>query len=613
MADTRRGPLSRFFIGIWNTLNFTRRLVLNLIFLAILVFVLAALFQSRPALQDQTALVLDLEGAIVEQYSTAATERALDRLSGSDRKEIQLRDVLRTIDAATRDARIGRIVLIPDNLTGAGASTLREIGQALDRFRAAGKPVTTIANDLGQGQFFLAAHSNEILLDPEGGVVLTGLSSHRSYFKEALDKLGVTVHLIKVGQYKSAAEPYVMNEASEAAKRADAEWMGDLWGQYLAEVAGLRKIDAARIAEDIAHYDERLAAHQGDLAALALDQKLIDRIATRAEARQWLREQGVPAEGDSFRQIGWQQYHAQLPPQLPASEKIAVIVAEGTILPGNQPQGSIGGNSTAQLIRGAREDETVKALVLRVSSPGGDSVASELIRREVEQTRAAGKPVIVSMGDYAASGGYWISMNADEIYAQPTTITGSIGIFGLFPRIPDTLAKIGVHTDGIATTPLADAFDIRQPLTPQVESILTTIIGRGYRQFIGRVAEARNRTPEQIDAIAQGHVWTGSQALERGLVDKLGGLDAAIAAAAARAGLPADVQVTYVEPPLSAWDRLALSLSGSEALAGIASGSRLPWSTAWLSTEEVRQAGAVLESMRGRRFGMFAHCFCELR
>ncbi|ANB18406.1 signal peptide peptidase SppA [Dokdonella koreensis] len=613
MADTRRGPLLRFIIGIWNTLNFARRLVLNLVFLAILVFVLAAIFQSRPALQQQTALVLDLEGAIVEQYSTAATERALDKLTGSERKEIQLRDILRTIDAAARDARIGRIVLIPDNLTAAGPSTLREVGQALDRFRQAGKPVTTIANDLGQGQFFLAAHSDQILLDPEGGVVLTGFASYQSYFKDALDKLGVTVHLIKVGEYKSAAEPFVLNQASEAAKRADREWMGDLWREYVTEVATLRKIDPARLEDDIARYDERLAAHQGDLAALALDQKLVDRIATRAEARQWLREQGVPAEGDSFRQVDWQQYYGQLPPELPASEKLAVIVAEGTILPGNQPQGSIGGSSTAQLIRGAREDETVKALVLRVSSPGGDSVASEMIRREIEQTRAAGKPVVVSMGDYAASGGYWISMNADEIFAQPTTITGSIGIFGLFPRIPDTLAKIGIHTDGIGTTPLAGAFDIRQPLSPQVESILTSVIGRGYQQFIGRVAEARNRTPEQIDAVAQGHVWTGNQALERGLVDKLGGLDEAIAAAAARAGLPPNVQVSYVERPLSAWDRLALSLSSSQALAGIASQTGLHWPAALLPAQEMRQAATVLDSLRGRRFGMFAHCFCELR
>ncbi|MEO8459525.1 MAG: signal peptide peptidase SppA [Dokdonella sp.] len=612
MVEKTRGPFTRFVVGIWNAVNFTRQLVFNLIFVFVLIALVGALFARHPTLAPNTALVLELHGNIVEQYSADPTDRAISRARGDEIREVQLRDVLRTIAAAIDDKHIGRIVLIPDDIA-AGPSTLREIGAALDRFRASGKPVTTVSRGLDQGQYFLAVHSDRILLDPEGSVMLLGYANYRSYFKDALDKLGVDVHLIKVGAYKSAAEPYVLNQASDAAKQADREWMGDLWQEYLGEVASARKLDAATITNDIAHADELVAAHHGDMAQLALDRKLVDQLATREQARQWLRDDGVPADGDTFRQVDYNDYLSMLPPEISlAQQQVAVIVAEGEILGGDQPPGTIGGESTARLIRSARTDDSVGAVVLRVNSPGGDSDASELIRREVAQTRAAGKPVIVSMGDYAASGGYWIAMNGDEIWAQPTTITGSIGIYGLLATIPEALDKIGVRTDGIGTTPLAGALDIRRPLSPQVESILTSIIGRGYQQFITRVAKARGRTPEQIDAIAQGHVWTGNQAKERGLVDKLGGLDQAIAAAAARAKFAPGYAVRYVEPALSTWERIVLTLGNSNALASAigASGLRLP--LAWIPSSELRQALATAEALRGKRFSMFAHCFCDL-
>ena len=361
------------------------------------------------------------------------------------------------------------------------------------------------------------------------------------------------MHLIKVGTFKSAAEPYILNAASDAAKEADSYWMGGIWQEYLSEIAALRKLDAVKISDDIAHYDERVTARQGDLAQLALDQKLVDKLATRAEARAMLRAKGVADGDEGFRQVDFTHYltivGADRLPHLGA--EVAVVIAQGEIVPGEQPPGRIGGQSTAQLVRAAREDDKVKAIVLRVNSPGGETHASELIRREVVQTREAGKPVIVSMGDVAASGGYWISMDADEIWAQPTTITGSIGIFGLFVTVPDTLAKLGIHTDGIGTTPLAGTLDIRRPLSPQLEAILNSVIKRGYSEFIGKVANARKQTPEQINAIAQGRVWSGSQAQERGLVDKLGGLDDAIAAAAARAKLGKNFSVRYVEREMS--------------------------------------------------------------
>lgn len=464
MSPEQPGIISRLLHGFWNALNFTRRLVFNLIFLILLIAFIGAFFASRPMLAPRTALVLNPKGAIVEQYSADPAQRALSNLAGNGTKEVQLRDVLSVIQTATKDPRIERIVLIPDEIEGAGLATLRDIGMALDRFRAGGKEVIAVSGGMDQNQYFLAAHANEILLDPDGSVLLEGFANYRSYFKDALDKLGVDVHLIKVGTFKSAAEPYVLNEASAAAKNADSYWMGGIWQEYLNEIAALRTLDAAKISDDIAHYDERVTAQQGDLAQLALAQKLVDKLATRAEARAMLRAKGVADGDEGFRQIDFTRYLATLGadhlPRLGA--EVAVVVAQGEIVPGEQPPGRIGGQSTAQLVRSAREDDKVKAIVLRVNSPGGETHASELIRREVTQARKAGKPVVVSMGDVAASGGYWISMDADEIWAQPTTITGSIGIFGLFVTVPETLAKLGIHTDGIGTTPLAGSLDIRR-------------------------------------------------------------------------------------------------------------------------------------------------------
>ncbi len=615
MSSSNPGVIRRFFVGLWNTLNFTRLLVFNLIFLIVLFLFLGAIFTSRSILAPRTALVLDPKGAIVEQYSSDPAQRALANLAGDGSREVQLRDVLSVIDAATKDARIERIVLIPDEIDGAGLATLRDIGSALDRFRAAGKVVVAVSGGMNQNQYYLAAHANRILLDPDGSVELEGFANYRSYFKDALDKLGVDVHLIRVGTFKSAGEPYILNAASEAAKEADSYWMGGIWQEYLSEIAALRKLDVAKISDDIAHYDDRVTAHEGDLAKLALDQGLVDDLATRTEARAQLRALGVADGKEGFRQVDFTDYLATLGknglPRLGA--EVAVVVAQGDILPGDQPAGRIGGQSTAQLVRAAREDDKVKAIVLRVNSPGGESHASELIRREVAQARKAHKPVIVSMGDVAASGGYWISMDADEIWAQPTTITGSIGIYALFVTVPETLAKLGIHTDGVGTTSLAGTLDIRRPLSPQLETIVTSVIKRGYGDFVGRVAKARGKTPEQIDAIAQGRVWSGSQAKERGLVDKLGGLDDAIAAAAARAHLGNDYSVQYVEHEMSTWERLALNYSNNTALSRIARYAGFALPRGMFSSADVSQVAAVVETLRGKRYGVFARCFCELR
>lgn len=610
MSDKSPGVIRRLFRGLWNALDFSRRLVLNLVFLIIAFVILASLLRSSPTLDARTALVLDPKGAIVEQYSTDAAERALSNMTGDGVKEVQLRDLLRTIERAAADARIERIVLVPDQVVG-GLSTLREVGQALDRFRETGKDVVVVSEGMGQSQYYLAAHANEILLDPYGSVVLEGLASYRSYYRDALDKLGVDVHLIKVGEYKSAAEPLILNKASDEAKEAERYWMGGIWNEVVGEVAAMRGIEPATLHDDIASLDHQIVAYKGDLAKLALERRLVDKLATRADARELLKAKGEPsADGETFRQVNWSDYLGMQVNLPDARPQVGVVVAQGNIVQGEQAQGTVGAVSTAQLIRRAREDDAIKALVLRVDSPGGDVYASEVIRREVEMTRAAGKPVVVSMGDVAASGGYWISMNADEIWAQPTTITGSIGIFGLFVTIPDALEKIGVHTDGVGTTPIAGAFDIRRPFNPQLETIITSVIQKGYRDFIGQVAEARGKTDAEIDAVARGRVWSGAQAKERGLVDKLGGLEQAIQAAAGRAGIGEGFRVGYVEREPSTWERLALGFSQSEAAARLARWTGLGVPAAWLPKAEIEQTIGLLRTLGGNRYGVVAHCFC---
>lgn len=615
MEPKKRGVLASIVIGIWAAFNFIRRFVFGVIALFLLIAFLVAIRSSTPKLQDRTALVLDPKGSIVEQYANDAMQRALSGALGDRARQSQLRDIVRAIDGAAKDPRIARIVLKPDGIDSAGVSTLREIGAALDRFKASGKQIVAVSDGMTQSQYYLAAHANTILLHPDSleGVLITGFGSFRTYFKDALDWLGVDVHLFRVGEYKSYAEPYIRNDASPDAKEAALFWMNGVWGDFVKDIATARHLDAAKLTALTDNYADAVTAAHGDMAKLALDNKLVDRLATPDQARDWLITQGVKDE-HTFRQINFQDYANMLDRDKPLDKRplVAVVVAEGEILGGDQPQGTVGGDSTAKLIRRAREDDAVKAIVLRVNSPGGDAFASELIRREVELTKQAHKPIIVSMGDVAASGGYWISMDGDQIFAEPTTITGSIGIFGLFFGIPNTLAKIGIHTDGVGTTPLAGAIDPRRALDPKIGATIQAVIDKGYQDFIHKVAAARHKTPEQIDAIARGRVWSGAQALDRGLVDKLGGLEDAIAAAVKVANLGTNYRVSYVEKPLSTWERLAMNL-GNNALAGYAHAVLPDMPIGLLAQPDVRDQLKLLQSMQSKKLGVYAYCFCQMR
>jgi protease IV len=599
-------------------INIVRLVLINLMFFGFLFLFLLLIVGIGAAkhgtdIQDSSVLLLKPQGRLVEQYSINPLQRAISKLSGDEPKEVQLRDLISAIDAATKDSRITRIVLDPGELQAGGFAGLTELGAALDRFRAAGKPVVVWAPSMDQYQYLLAAHADRILLDPQGGLLITGLANYRLFYKDLLDKLGVDVHLFRVGQFKSAAEPFILDHASPESKEADGYWMGGLWDGYIDTVAKLRKLDPAVVRADIDQLPDRIAAAQGDLAKLALDEHLIDGLATREDLTEMLRSQGVPAGkgGHGFRNVNLDRYVANIPSRSKLTDSgVTVVVAEGEITSGEQPAGSIGGESTAALIRAAREDKRTKALVLRVNSPGGEVYAAEEIRREVEQTRKAGIPVIVSMGDVAASGGYWISMNADKIYAEPNTITGSIGIFGLYYTVPNTLAKLGINTDGVGTTPLAGAFDITRPLDPKIGGVIQSVINKGYHDFVGGVAQARGKDYAAIDAIAQGRVWTGDQAKQRGLVDQLGGLNAATDEAADLAHLGKDYSVRYQEQPMGAFERFVVSLNQSAMVSGLQSyGIRLP---SWFA--QLPALAPELQMLRTSQAGqpnVYSYCFCS--
>lgn len=616
MSSARPGPLRRFFGFLWSAVDGTRRLVLNLIFLLIVAaLAFAWLIDTRPRLQEDTTLVLAIEGRIVEQYSGGRTEAALAEAIGEAKRETQLRDLLDALDAAAADPKITRALLLTDDFSGAGLATLREVAAALRRFRDAGKQVVAWGGSFDQRQYFLAAHADEVYLHPLGGVLLRGFGGYRNYYREALDRLGVSVNVFRAGQYKSFAEPFTQSGPSKEALEDEARWINDAWALYVTEVEAARGLPAGSINQLIERLPQRFKLVGGDPARLALEERLVDGLKTRDELRTLMIERGRRDERHgSFRQIGLAQYLALLGGGDGHGDAVGVIVAQGEIVDGDAPQGVVGGRTVADLIRRAREDKRIKAVVLRVDSPGGMLMPSEMIRRELEVTRAAGKPVVASMGDTAASGGYWIAMAADEVVADPATITGSIGVFALLPSADKAWDKLGIRTGGVTTTWLAAAADPRRPLDKRVADLLQTAIDHSYRQFIGTVARARNMDAAALDPLAQGRVWTGRQARERGLVDTLGGLSDAIASAAGRARLGDDFDVVYVErEPRGLARYLALLFGELFARASTQWGLDLA-STSWVAKakRDIAHDLRWLAEPERDPLATYAHCLCRL-
>ena len=613
MTSLRRG-----FGALWRGLDATRRFVLNLFFFIILIMLLWAMFGGgiKP-LAPKTALVLDLKGELVEEKAGSVRDSAVAALSGNARRTIQLRDVLTALDAAAKDSNISSVVLMLDEMDGGGLASLREFGAAVERVKAAGKTVVAWGGTYDQKRYMVASHASEIYLHPMGMVLIEGFGRHRNYYRDALDKVGVTVNLMKVGTYKSFAEPYIGNGPSDAAKEADAYLYNALWANYTAEVEKARKLPAGAIAKGIEELPQRMAAANGNAGKVALDWKLIDGLKTRDEVRALMVKRGEADDAiKSFRQVSFQDYVDRNPPKM-LGDAVGVIVAAGDITEGTGGPGMVGGISTANMIRAAREDKQVKALVLRVNSPGGSAYGSELIRRELELTRSAGKPVVVSMGDVAASGGYWISMAADEVIADPNTVTGSIGVFAILPTADKVVDKLGIHTAGVTTTWLADAYNPLRPLDPRFGQVIQASINHIYDEFTTKAAIARRTTPEKIDAVGQGRVWTGGQAKERGLVDRLGSYGDALQSAAKRAHLEGDFRVAYTERPDSLAERILsrLGLSDAQALTLQVKLGLLPADLALdaLPAGVAKDLGWLSQvASRRQPFAAVTHCLCEI-
>lgn len=534
--------IAGFFKWSWRLLNFIREFILNLfLILLILVGVGIWLQLSSPATSEPArgALLLDITGVVVDKPSVSNKIGLLGRQllgASSDRlQENSLFDVVDAIRQAKDDRNITGIVLDLKEFAGADQPSMQYIGKALREFRDSGKPVYATGDSYNQGQYYLASFANKIWLSPQGMVDLHGFATNSLYYKTLLDKLKVSTHIFRVGTYKSAVEPFIRDDMSPAAREADSRWIGELWQNYIGTIAANRQIASRQVFPGAQGLLDSLQKLGGDTAKYALDNKLVDELATNATVDKALVKQfGWNKEKKDFSYTSIYDYQVKKAPDQGGA--IAVIFANGAIMDGQETPGQVGGDTTALQIREARLDAKVKAIVLRVNSPGGSVTASELIREELAAARASGKPVVVSMGGMAASGGYWISTPADYIVASPSTLTGSIGIFGVINTVENALDSIGVHTDGVATSPLADVA-ITKTLPPEVQQMMQLSIENGYQRFIKLVAESRKKTPEQIDQIAQGHVWTGQDAKANGLVDSLGDFDDAVAKAAELAKL----------------------------------------------------------------------------
>lgn len=585
-------------------------------------------FADRVAIADHTVLVLDLQGALVEESPGGLRDKVLGELQGQATDSVRLRDLQMALALAEKDPRIDRVLLKLDDFKGAGLASLREAAAALEKFKTSGKPVMAWSAGYDQRQYYLAAHASQVAVHPMGTVFIEGFGRQRNYYKEALDKLGIEANLIRVGQYKSAGEPFILSQASAQALKAEAHVYDALWQLYTEGIEQARKLPPGSVVQHIDSLPGALQAVQGDAGQLVKDWKWVDQLQTFESLRQTLMSTvGKDEDGKTFRQVGFKDYlRAQYQPV--KGEHIAVIVAQGEIGDGRAPAGKIGGLSTSDLIRKATEDEDVKAIVLRVNSPGGSVLGSELIRDQLRIARENGKPVVVSMGDVAASGGYWIAMSADQIWADASTITGSIGVFAMLPTGEGLMRKLGVNTGGYRTTWLAGAYDPRKALDPRVQALVQSGVEHIYADFIGKAAQARKLEVAQVDALAQGRIWTGAQAQAHGLVDRVGSFNDAVDAArefvGKSAGTDKPLPIRYWGPQVSKvqswiqryWMQAAAGLdwglrpSEFAPFTGLAGGSNVSGGVNAAVAADFIWLKALLD--QAQAFAVAAHCLCQI-
>ena len=604
-----------FFRLVWRILEGIRKTLHLVLLLVIFGFVLAALHTSNPIIPHTAALLIAPEGSLVEQLSSDPVRRAFGEASGGPAPETLLRDVTDAIAAAKSDARIKLIVLDLGSMDRSGLSKLQEVGSALREFRAAGKRVVAAADSMDQSQYYLAAQAGEVYLDPMGLLYLDGFSYYRMFLKDAIEKLGIDVNVFRAGTYKSFTDQFSRSDMAANEREESSVWLESLWNAYQQDVTRARSLPAGALNEFVADEAAALAAVKGDAAKLALQRGLVTALKSRRQVAEELKVLvGEDQDSHSFNSIGMNQYLASVRSKhvlkSKSDPKVGIVVASGEILDGHQPPGTIGGESTSDLLRQARYDKAVKAVVLRVDSPGGSMFASEQILREVQSLRKAGKPVVVSMSTYAASGGYYISAAANQIFASPTTLTGSIGVFSVVPTFQHTLEKLGVKVDGLGTTALAGDMRLDRALTPATRQILQTSVDHAYAEFLRRVADGRKKGVEDVDKIAQGRVWAGIDAERIGLIDHLGGLKDATDAAAKLAELGSDYEVDYIEPELSLRQQLLMQMRSETLRMGQIAGIFAPRSEVERVLDPVLEQARAIARLNDPR-GLYAYCWCR--
>jgi protease-4 len=541
--------------GVWKILNSLIKFIqgIGTGFLGILAILIvigivgASSGPKKPTVENGSVLVLWPSGAIVEQKDLPdAFATAFDQAT----PETNFHGIIHALKKAKNDNRIAALAIMTDSMLGAAPSHIHDIAAGIRDFKNSGKKVYAISTSYSQSDYLLAAEADKVFMNGEGTLLLDGYGSYPLYYKSLYDKIEATVNVFKVGTYKSAVEPSIRDNMSEPAKEANLAFLNSLWDQYLDRIVEARGLDKAVLVDQINNLPREMKKVSGDFAELAVAMGLVDQIASRNEWRtELMNEYGANRDRTSFKQINHETYLAAIAKEDNTPSQIAVITAQGAIVPGNGPVNVAAAETIISHIRRARSNSNTKAIVLRVDSPGGSAFASELIREELAAAQDAGIPVVASMGPVAASGGYWISATADEIWASPTTITGSIGIFAVVPTFEKTLEKVGVYSDGVGTTPIAGGFNPLSGLNDTTKDILQQSIENGYSDFLNLVSTGRNMSVEDVDKIAQGRVWIGSVAKDIGLVDNLGDFNDAVAAAARLADVQRFKTVFYREQP----------------------------------------------------------------
>ncbi|MDF4413360.1 signal peptide peptidase SppA [Vibrio parahaemolyticus] len=605
------------FKGIWKSITFIRLALANLIFLlmiAVFYFAFTYTGEGRPVIEKESALVMNLSGPIVEQrrYVNPMDSVAGSLLGNEMPKENVLFDIVDTIRYAKDDAKVSGLVLALRDLPETNLTKLRYIAKALNEFKASGKPVYAVGDFYNQSQYYLASYADKVYMAPDGGVLIKGYSAYSMYYKTLLEKLDVSTHVFRVGTYKSAIEPFIRDDMSDAAKESATRWVTQLWSAFVDDVTTNRNINAKVLNPTMEELLTEMKSVDGDLAQLAVKMGLVDELATRQDIRTLFAKEFGSDGKDSYNAISYYDYLATIRPDYTlANHDIAVVVASGAIMDGQQPRGTVGGDTVASLLRQARNDEKVKAVVLRVDSPGGSAFASEVIRNEVEALKKAGKPVVVSMSSLAASGGYWISMSADKIVAQPTTLTGSIGIFSVITTFEKGFSKLGINTDGVGTSPFSGD-GITTGLSEGASQAFQLGIEHGYKRFISLVGSNRDMTVEEVDKVAQGRVWTGQDALSFGLVDQMGDFDDAVELAAKLANVT-EYGIYWVEEPLSPTELFLQEFMNQVKVSlGVDATSLLPKSLQPVA-QQFEQDASLLQSFNDPK-GQYAFCLnCQVQ